>query len=102
MTHRSREQIRAAIRSAAVVEIPALERRIGTIAAIADCLTRFSGYSNCGAQGIIPAEAANADSGEFGVLLAVLITSATGFAIAIMASLAHHFLAGRVRSLVRL
>ena len=31
----SREQILAAIQSAAVVEIPALERRIGTIAAIA-------------------------------------------------------------------
>ncbi|MGB0415926.1 MAG: MotA/TolQ/ExbB proton channel family protein [Coraliomargarita sp.] len=99
----SREQILAAIQSAAVVEIPALERRIGTIAAIARIapLLGFLGTLIAVLKALYQLEAANADSGEFSILLAeALITSATGLAIAIMATVAHHFLAGRVRSLV--
>ena len=99
----SREQILAAIQSAAVVEIPALERRIGTIAAIARIapLLGFLGTLIAALKALYQLEAANADSGEFSVLLAqALITSATGLAIAIMATVAHHFLSGRVRSLV--
>lgn len=99
----SREQIRSAIQSAAIVEIPVLERRIGTIAAIARIapLLGFLGTVIAALQALYQLEASNADSGEFSRLLAeALITSASGLAIAVMATLAHHFLAGRVRALV--
>ena len=99
----SRESIHAAIQSAAVVELPALERRIGTIAAIARIapMLGFLGTLVAAVKALYQLEAANADSGEFSFLLAqALITSATGLGIAIMAALAHHFLTGRVRSLV--
>lgn len=97
------EMIYAAVQSAAVVELPALERRIGTIAAIARIapLLGFLGTLIAALKALYQLEAANADSGEFSQLLAqALITSATGLGIAIMAALAHHFLTGRVRSLV--
>jgi biopolymer transport protein ExbB len=99
----SRESIHAAIQSAAVVELPALERRIGTIAAIARIapMLGFLGTLVAAVKALYQLEAANADSGEFSLLLAqALITSATGLGIAIMAAMAHHFLTGRVRSLV--
>ncbi|MGC6455702.1 MAG: MotA/TolQ/ExbB proton channel family protein [Coraliomargaritaceae bacterium] len=99
----SRESIRSAIQSAAVVELPTLERRIGTIAAIARIapLLGFLGTLVAAVKALYQLEGANADSGEFSLLLAqALITSATGLGIAVMAALAHHFLTGRVRSLV--
>jgi len=99
----SRERIRAGIQAAAVIEVPFLERRIGTIAAIARVapLLGFLGTIVAALQALYQLEAANADSAAFGRLLAqALITSATGLAIAIMAHLAHHFLYGRVRALV--
>jgi len=99
----SRENIRSAIQAAAIVEIPSLERRIGTIAAIARIapLLGFLGTLIAAVQALYQLEAANGDSGTFSRLLAeALITSATGLAIAIMATLAHHFLCGRVRALV--
>jgi biopolymer transport protein ExbB len=99
----SREQIRSAIQSAALVEIPVLERRIGTIAAIARIapLLGFLGTLIAAVQALYALEASNGDSGEFSLLLAqALITSATGLAIGVMATLAHHFLYGRVRALV--
>jgi biopolymer transport protein ExbB len=99
----SREHIRAAIQAAAIVEIPVLERRIGTIAAIARIapLLGFLGTLIAALQALYQLEASNGDSGEFSRLLAeALITSASGLAIAVMATLAHHFLAGRVRALV--
>lgn len=99
----SREQIRAAIQSAALVEIPALERRIGGIAAIAKVapLLGFLGTLIAAVQALYSLEATNADSGAFSQFLAeALITSASGLAIGVMAVLAHHFLYGRVRALV--
>lgn len=99
----SREQIRAAIQSAALVEIPVLERRIGSIAAIAKVapLLGFLGTLISAVQALYALEGANADSGAFGQFLAeALITSASGLAIGVMAVLAHHFLYGRVRALV--
>lgn len=99
----SRESIHTAIQSAAVVELPSLERRIGSIAAIARIapLLGFLGTLVAAVKALQQLEVANADSGEFSLLLAeALITSATGLGIAIMAALAHHFLMGRVRSLV--
>lgn len=99
----SRESIRAAIQSAAVVEIPTLERRIGTIAALARVapLLGFLGTMIAALQALYALESFNGDSGVLSSLLAeALITSASGLAIAVMAMLAYHFLNGRVRALV--
>jgi biopolymer transport protein ExbB len=99
----SSASIRAAIQSAAIVEIPVLERRIGTIAALARVapLLGFLGTVIAALQALYQLEASNGNSGEFSRLLAeALITSASGLAIAVMATLAHHFLCGRVRALV--
>jgi biopolymer transport protein ExbB len=99
----SRESIRGAIQSAAIVEIPSLERRIGTIAALARVapLLGFLGTLIAALQALYSLESFNRDSGELSRLLAqALITSATGLAISVMAMLAYHFLNGRVRALV--
>lgn len=99
----SRESIRSAIQSAAIVEIPTLERRIGTIAALARVapLLGFLGTLIAALQALYSLESFNGDSGVLSKLLAqALITSASGLAIAVMAMLAYHFLSGRVRALV--
>lgn len=99
----SKDVIRSAIQGAAIVEIPMLERRIGTIATLGRVapLLGFLGTLISTLQALYFLEAANADSEQFSRLLAeALITSASGLAIGIMAVLAHHFLAGRVRALV--
>jgi biopolymer transport protein ExbB len=99
----SRESIRSAIQSAAIVEIPTLERRIGTIAALARVapMLGFLGTLIAALQALYSLESFNGDSGVFSRLLAeALITSASGLAIAVMAMLAYHFLSGRVRALV--
>ncbi len=98
----SREDIRSAIQAAAIVEVPLLERRIGTIAAIARIapVLGFLGTLTAVLQALHALEATNADSGAFSQLLAqALITSACGLGIAVMATLAHHFLYGRMRAL---
>ena len=99
----SRETIRLAIQSAAIVEIPTLERRIGTIAALARVapLLGFLGTLISAFQALSFFESFNGDSGVLSRLLAeALITSASGLAISVMAMLAYHFLSGRVRALV--
>jgi biopolymer transport protein ExbB len=100
----SRESIRSAIQSAAIVEIPSLERRIGTIAALARVapLLGFLGTLVAALQVLYGLESFNGDSGLLGSYLAqALITSATGLGISVMAFLAFHFLSGRVRALVQ-
>ena len=99
----SRETIRSAIQSAAIVEIPTLERRIGTIAALARVapLLGFLGTLIAAFQALYLLESFNGDSGVLSRLLAeALINSAAGLAISVMALLAYHFLSGRVRALV--
>lgn len=99
----SKDAIRSSIQGAAIVEIPELERRIGTLATLARVapLLGFLGTLISTLKALYFLEAANADSGEFSQLLAeALITSASGLAIGVMAVLAHHFLMGRVRALV--
>jgi biopolymer transport protein ExbB len=99
----SSASIRSAIQSAAIIEIPVLERRIGTLAALARAapLLGFLGTVIAALQALYQLEASSGNSGEFSRLLAeALITSASGLAIAVMATLAHHFLSGRVRALV--
>lgn len=99
----SSAQIRSAIQAAAIVEIPLLERRVGTLAALARIapMLGFLGTLVAALQALYQLESLNGDSGEFSRLLAeALISSAFGIAIGIMATLAHHFLFGRVRALV--
>lgn len=98
-----RDAIRHAIQSAAIVEIPLIERRVGTVGVLARVapLLGFLGTLIGVLQALYLLEGANADSAVFSQLLAeALITSAAGLAIGLMASLAHHFLSGRVRALV--
>ncbi len=99
---RGSEAIRGAIQSAALVEVPTLERRIGTIAAIARIapLLGFLGTVVGALQALYFLEQARGESAMFTQYLAqALISSAAGIAIAVMATLAHHFLYGRVRAL---
>lgn len=99
------DKLRFAIQEAALVEIPALERRIGAIGAIAHVapllgllgtvLGMITTFSIIDAEG--PYVSMNMVAG--GVWQA-LLTTAAGLAIAVPAHLAHHFLSGRVRALV--
>lgn len=102
---RPESEIRSAMREAALVEIPVLERRVGTIAAIAKIapiigllgtvVAMLGGFHRMEEAG------AYADASLFsGFVAQALITTAAGLAISAMAYLAHHFLYGRVRALV--
>lgn len=102
---RPEAEIRTAMREAALVEIPMLERRVGTIAAIAKIspilgllgtvVAMLSAFFKMGEAG------SYADASLFSSEVAkALITTAAGLAISAMAFLAHHFLHGRVRALV--
>lgn len=102
----SPEKMRLAVQDAALTEIPLLERRIGTIAAIAKIspligllgtvLSLLSGFYAMQALGPY----ANAE--DFAGLLAqAMVTTAAGLAISAMAYLAHHFLHARVRAIVQ-
>tara|TARA_R100000027_G_scaffold52103_2_gene40799 strand:- start:23877 stop:24548 length:672 start_codon:yes stop_codon:yes gene_type:complete len=98
-------RIRGAIQSAALIEIPILERRIGTIAAIARIApilgllgTLLAGYD---AFFIFQNEGVYANPADFaGTISQALLTSIAGLSIAAMAHLAHHFLHGRLRAVV--
>ena len=108
LLHYDREEgeMRGAIQTAALVQIPLLERRIGTILAIAriapligllgtvlGMLRSFGSYLDN------EATYANVRVLVEGFTQA-LITTATGLAIAVVAYIAYHFLHGRVRALV--
>lgn len=99
-------RMRSSIQAAALVQIPLLVRRIGSIAAIGriapligllgtilGVMKVFSAYTETQEAYVH----INVLSGGFGE---ALITTATGLAIAILAYAAHHFLYGRVRALI--
>ncbi len=103
----SEARMRQAAEEAALVEIPILERRIGSIAAIAriapmlgllgtvlGMIQAFFGVSLGGPTGYP----------TFGLLLGgvgqALLSTAFGLMISVMAYVAHHFLYGRVKALV--
>jgi biopolymer transport protein ExbB len=99
-------RMRYAVQDAAVVELPALERRLGAIAAIAQVAplvgllgtvlglaTTFHAFQGGG-------QYATAQSLAGGTWQA-LITAGAALALAIPAHLAHHLLSGRVRAIVR-
>lgn len=98
-------RMRTAIQAAALVEIPLIERRIATLAAIARTAPMIGLLGTV--LGLIEAframEAAGA-YGHAGLLSAgfgqALTTTAAGLAISAMAYLSHHFLSGRVRAIV--
>lgn len=99
------DKMRFAIQEAALVEIPVLERRIGSIAAIAQAaptlgllgtvLGMITTFGHLQAQGPYVEMSMLA-----GGVWQALLTTAAGLAIAVPAHLAHHFLSGRVRALV--
>lgn len=97
--------MRAAATEAAMLELPVLERRLGTIAAIGRVapligLTAalFSGFNLVAAlsDGSVYASAKNI----FPQIQAALANAGFSLVIATACSLSHHFLVGRVRSIV--
>jgi biopolymer transport protein ExbB len=102
----SESTMRFAVQEAALSELPALERRIGALAAIAQIAPLFGLLGTLlamiktfwlfkqGGNYATPALLA-------GGMAEALLTAAAGLVVAIPAHLARHFLAGRVRSLVQ-
>jgi biopolymer transport protein ExbB len=98
-------ELRMAVQEAAVVEIPFLERRIGTIGVIARVapLVGLLGTLAAILEGFfrLQAEGPYADSGDYaGLFGQALLTTVAGVAIAAVAQAAYHFLNGRVRALI--
>ncbi len=98
-------RMRGAIQSMALVEIPLLERRIGTIAAIAKIapLIGLLGTVIALLQGFfaMQKDGPYADGAVFsGYVAQALVVTAAGLGLAILANMACHFLYGRVRALV--
>jgi biopolymer transport protein ExbB len=105
-SHDDEARMRFAVQEAGVVELPALERRLGSIAAIAQVAplvgllgtilgmaTTFHAFTQGG-------QYATAQALSHGMWQALLATAGS-LAVAIPAHLAYHFLYGRVRSIVR-
>lgn len=99
------QAMRFAIQEAALVELPALERRIGSLAAIAQIapllgllgtllgMIKTFWLFNQGGNYATPAVLS-------GGMWEALLTAAAGLAVAVPTHLARHFLHGRVRALV--
>ncbi len=98
------DKMRFHVQEAAVVELPALERRLGAIAAIAQVaplvgllgtvlgmVTTFVGFQKDYATASVLAKG----------MWQALLATAGSLMLAIPAHLAHHFLSGRVRAIVR-
>lgn len=101
----TRDRLVDAVQTAAMVEIPYLQRRIGTLAVIArvapliGLLGTLLAIMNTFLK--LNADGPYANSADYaGFLGQALITSIFGIAIAIMGQLGHHFLHGRFRALV--
>jgi len=99
-------KIRYELQEAALVEIPVLEKRIGTLAALAKAAPMVGLLGTV--VGIAQAFFRMQEAGNYSdaTLLATgmwqaLLTTAAGLAISVVAFLAYHFLNGRVRALVR-
>ncbi len=104
--HDDETRMRYAVQEAAVVELPALERRLGSIAAIAQVapmvglLGTVLGMATTFHDFMQGGQYATAQSLSTGMWHALLATAGS-LIVAIPAHLAYHFLHGRVRSLVR-
>ncbi len=104
--HDDETRMRYAVQEAAVVELPALERRLGSIAAIAQVaplvglLGTVLGMATTFHEFMQGGQYATAQALSKGMWQALLATAGS-LTVAIPAHLAYHFLHGRVRSLVR-
>lgn len=102
----SADVMRFHVQEAAVIELPVLERRIGSIAAIAQVAPLVGILGTV--LGMIATFLAFEKGGNYAMAAALsrgmwqaLITTAASLMLAIPAHLAHHFLTSRVRSIVR-
>ena len=104
--HDDEQKMRFAVQESAVIELPALERRLGSIAAIAQIaplvglLGTIIGMATTFHAFMQGGQYATAQALSNGMWQALLSTIAS-LMLAIPAHLAHHFLNGRVRSIVR-
>jgi biopolymer transport protein ExbB len=105
-TKEGAEKMRHAVQDAAIVEMPALERRLGAIAAIAQIAPLVGLLGTV--LGMITSFHAFMLGGQYatantlaGGLWQALAATAGGLLVGIPAHLAYHFLRGRVRSIVR-
>lgn len=100
------ESMRFHVQEAAIIELPALERRLGSIAAIAQVAPLVGLLGT--ALGLIATFAAFERGGNYAMAGALsagmwqaLLSVAGSLLLAIPAHLAYHFLSGRVRAIVR-
>jgi biopolymer transport protein ExbB len=98
--------MRYAVQDAAVVELPALERRLGALAAIAQIAPMVGLLGTV--LGMATTFRSFMDGGQYATAQALstgmwqaLITAGSALSLAIPAHLGHHLLAGRVRAIVR-
>jgi len=105
--HDDEEKMRFAVQEAGIVELPALERRIGAIAAIAQ-IAPLVGILGTVLGMVVTFYAFMNDGGHYATARALaggmwqaLLTAGASLLIAIPAHLANHFLNGRVRAIVR-
>jgi biopolymer transport protein ExbB len=100
----SADAMRFHVQEAAIVELPALERRLGSIAAIAQ-VAPLVGLLGTVLGFITTYVAFDKDYATASVLSKgmwqALLCTVGGLMLAIPAHLAHHFLSGRVRAIVR-
>lgn len=98
------DRMRFHVQDAAVIELPALERRLGAIAAIAQ-VAPLVGLLGTVMGMVATALAFQKDYATASVLAKgmyqALLATAGGLMLGIPAHLAHHFLSGRVRAIVR-
>ena len=99
-------RMRYAVQDAAIVELPALERRLGALAAIAQVAPMVGLLGTV--LGMATTFRAFMEGGQYATAQALsigmwqgLITAGTALALAIPAHLGHHLLSGRVRAIVR-
>lgn len=102
----SADAMRFHVQEAGIVELPALERRLGTIAAVAQ-VAPLVGLLGC-TLGMIATFLAFEKGGNYAMAGALsagmwqaLLTAAASLMLAIPAHLAYHFLSGRIRAIVR-
>lgn len=102
----SADVMRFHVQEAGIVELPALERRLGTIAAVAQVAPLVGLLGT--ALGMIATFLAFEKGGNYAMAGALatgmwqaLLTAAASLMLAIPAHLAYHFLTGRVRAIVR-
>jgi biopolymer transport protein ExbB len=100
------ETMRFHVQEAAIVEVPALERRLGSIAAIAQ-VAPLAGLLGT-VLGMAATFIAFEKGGDYATPHALatgmwqaLLSTAGGLMLAIPAHIAHHFLSSRVRAIVR-